>query len=83
MGILSWVLLGLVVGALAKCLMPGDDPGGFVVTLLLGIAGAFACGFLGSLIGIGTAGGFSLRNIAVATGGVVLPLYGYRKSSSR
>jgi len=49
MGILSWILLGLVVGLLAKWIMPGPDPGGLVITILLGIAGAFVGGFIGSL----------------------------------
>src|SRR5512145_158205 len=48
MGILSWILLGLVVGVLAKWIMPGPDPGGMVITILLGVAGAFVGGFLGS-----------------------------------
>ena len=47
MGILSWILFGLVVGVIAKLLMPGRDPGGFIVTILLGIAGALIGGFLG------------------------------------
>jgi uncharacterized membrane protein YeaQ/YmgE (transglycosylase-associated protein family) len=44
MGIFSWIIMGLIVGALAKFLMPGDDPGGIIVTILIGIAGAFAGG---------------------------------------
>ncbi len=79
MGILSWLLLGLIVGALAKWIMPGDDPGGIFVTMGIGIAGAFVGGFLASLVGLGTAGGFSLGSIAVATGGSLLLLFGYRK----
>jgi uncharacterized membrane protein YeaQ/YmgE (transglycosylase-associated protein family) len=79
MGILSWILLGLIVGALAKWIMPGEDPGGIFVTIGLGIAGAFVGGFLASLLGIGTAGGFSLGGIVVATGGALLLLFGYRK----
>lgn len=47
MGILSWILFGLVVGIIAKLLMPGRDPGGFIVTILLGIAGALLGGFVG------------------------------------
>lgn len=52
MEILSWILFGLVVGALAKLVMPGDDPGGIIVTILLGIAGALLGGFLGRALGI-------------------------------
>jgi uncharacterized membrane protein YeaQ/YmgE (transglycosylase-associated protein family) len=51
MGILSWILFGLVVGIIAKLLMPGRDPGGFIVTILLGIAGALIGGFVGRAMG--------------------------------
>jgi len=51
MGILTWILFGLVVGVIAKLLMPGRDPGGFIVTILLGIAGALLGGFIGKAMG--------------------------------
>jgi len=51
MGILTWILFGLVVGIIAKLLMPGRDPGGFIVTILLGIAGALLGGFIGQSLG--------------------------------
>jgi uncharacterized membrane protein YeaQ/YmgE (transglycosylase-associated protein family) len=51
MGILSWIVFGLVVGIIAKLLMPGRDPGGFIITILLGIAGALLGGFLGRAMG--------------------------------
>jgi uncharacterized membrane protein YeaQ/YmgE (transglycosylase-associated protein family) len=51
MGILTWILFGLVIGVIAKLLMPGRDPGGFIVTILLGIAGALVGGFIGRAIG--------------------------------
>ena len=51
MGILAWVLFGLVVGIIAKLLMPGRDPGGFIITILLGIAGAVLGGFVGRALG--------------------------------
>ena len=51
MEFLVMILVGLVAGALAKLLMPGDDPGGIIVTILLGIAGALAAGFLGRAVG--------------------------------
>jgi uncharacterized membrane protein YeaQ/YmgE (transglycosylase-associated protein family) len=82
MGSLSWLLLGLIVGALAKWIMPGDDPGGIFITILIGIAGAFVGGFIGSFVGLGTTGGFSLGSIATATGGALLLLFGYRKLKS-
>jgi uncharacterized membrane protein YeaQ/YmgE (transglycosylase-associated protein family) len=51
MGIVSWILFGLVIGVIAKLLMPGRDPGGFIVTILLGIAGALVGGFAGRAMG--------------------------------
>ena len=51
MGILAWIVFGLVIGVIAKLLMPGRDPGGFIVTILLGIAGAMVGGFLGRAMG--------------------------------
>jgi uncharacterized membrane protein YeaQ/YmgE (transglycosylase-associated protein family) len=53
MGLLSWILLGLVVGALAKWIMPGPDPGGLILTVLIGIAGAFVGGFIATFLGLG------------------------------
>jgi uncharacterized membrane protein YeaQ/YmgE (transglycosylase-associated protein family) len=51
MGVIGWILFGLVVGAIAKLLMPGRDPGGFIITILLGIAGALIGGFAGRAAG--------------------------------
>ena len=51
MAILSTIIVGLIVGAIAKLLMPGKDPGGFIVTILLGIAGAFIATYLGQALG--------------------------------
>lgn len=51
MGIIAWILFGLVIGIIAKVLMPGRDPGGFIVTILLGIAGALVGGFAGRAMG--------------------------------
>ena len=79
MGILSWILLGLIVGALAKWIMPGPDPGGLVVTTLLGIAGAFVGGYLATMLGIGTVQGFHLGSLAIAVGGALLILWVHRQ----
>jgi uncharacterized membrane protein YeaQ/YmgE (transglycosylase-associated protein family) len=79
MGILSWILLGLIVGALAKWIMPGDDPGGLVITTLLGIAGAMVGGFVATTLGIGSFNGFNLGSILIAVGGSLLLLFAYRK----
>lgn len=79
MGILAWIVLGLLAGILAKFLMPGPDPGGLIVTILLGIAGALVGGYLGShLFGIGDLTGFDLRSLAIAVGGAVVLLLAYR-----
>jgi uncharacterized membrane protein YeaQ/YmgE (transglycosylase-associated protein family) len=51
MAILSWIVFGIVIGAIAKLLMPGKDPGGFIITMLLGIAGALVGGFIGRAMG--------------------------------
>ena len=79
MGILSWIVLGLIVGALAKWIMPGPDPGGILITMLLGIAGAFVGGFLGSLVGLGSVSGFNLGSLVLAVGGALLLLWGHRR----
>ncbi len=78
MGILSWILLGLIVGALAKLIMPGKDPGGIIVTILLGIVGAFVGGFIASLLGLGTVTGFNIGSLVIATLGAILLLAIYR-----
>ncbi len=82
MGILSWIILGLLAGILAKWIMPGKDGGGMIVTILLGIAGAFVGGWVGSLIGLGTTGGLSLGSIVTATLGALLLLFIFRKVKS-
>ncbi|GLI33845.1 GlsB/YeaQ/YmgE family stress response membrane protein [Desulforhabdus amnigena] len=79
MGILSWIVMGLIVGALAKLIMPGRDPGGIFVTILIGIAGAFVGGFIGSKMGMGTVTGFNLGSIGLATGGALILLFVYRQ----
>ena len=78
MGILSWIIMGLIVGVLAKWIMPGKDPGGIIVTICLGIAGAFVGGFVGSLLGLGSVTGFNTGSFLLATGGAVLLLVLYR-----
>lgn len=78
MGIFSWILLGLIIGAVAKFIMPGKDPGGIIVTILLGIAGGFLGGYLGSLAGLGTVSGFDVRSLLLALGGSIVLLILYR-----
>lgn len=81
MGILSWILFGLVIGIIAKVLMPGRDPGGFIVTILLGIAGALLGGFVGRAMGFygeGQAAGWIMSIL-----GAVLLLAVYRMMARR
>ncbi|MCK9469669.1 MAG: GlsB/YeaQ/YmgE family stress response membrane protein [Porticoccaceae bacterium] len=78
MGILSWILLGLIAGVLAKWIMPGRDPGGIIVTILIGIAGAFVGGFLGGLVGFGGVSDFSLGSVVTAIVGALVLLFLYR-----
>ena len=74
--IISWIIIGLIAGALGKLIMPCVDPGGIIVTILIGIAGAFIGGFLTSLIGLG--GGGLIWTIIVATIGAIILLAIYR-----
>lgn len=83
MSILGWILFGLVVGALAKLVMPGKDPGGIIVTMLLGIAGAVIGGLVGRALGFygeGEAAGFIMSFIgAVALLGIYRMAVGRRR----
>lgn len=75
-GIIGWIIFGLIVGVIAKLLMPGKDPGGFIITILLGIAGALLGGFVGRMLGLygpDDAAGFIMSVI-----GAVLLLLIYR-----
>lgn len=78
--ILYWIIIGLVAGILGKMIMPGRDPGGIIVTILLGIAGAVVGGFLAGLLGIG---GGLVVTLIVATLGAVLLLWLYRVFRAR
>lgn len=79
MGFVMWILLGLVVGALAKWIMPGKDPGGLVMTTILGVVGAVIGGWISTRIGLGAVSGFNLPSLAIATGGALLLLFANRK----
>jgi len=78
MGFVSWIVLGLVAGILAKVIMPGRDPGGLIVTILLGIGCALVGGYIGTRLGFGSVSGFDLRSLAISVGGAVLLLFLYR-----
>ena len=78
-----WIILGLVAGVLAKWIMPGRDPGGFIVTIILGIVGALVGGFLSVKLGFGDVTGFNLPSILIAVLGAMLLLFLYRMVKSR
>ena len=78
MGILSWIVFGLIAGAIAKMLMPGRDPGGCVITIILGILGAVVGGYIGTILGFGSVRGFDLRSFIIAVLGAIVLLFGYR-----
>lgn len=78
MGILSWIIFGLIAGAIAKALHPGKDPGGWIITIILGIIGAFVGGFLGSsILGIEYNQGFNFKSFLFAIGGAIIVLWIY------
>jgi uncharacterized membrane protein YeaQ/YmgE (transglycosylase-associated protein family) len=81
LGILGWIVFGLVVGVIAKVLMPGKDPGGFIVTILIGIAGAVVGGYLGRALG--WYGPEEPAGFIVATLGAILLLLVYRMVTGR
>ncbi|MEM1095128.1 MAG: GlsB/YeaQ/YmgE family stress response membrane protein [Bacteroidota bacterium] len=83
MGIIAWIVFGLIAGAIAKYIMPGKDPEGLIVTVLIGIGGSVLGGFLGQrLLGIGGVDGFNLGSFMTAIVGGLLVLFIYRKLKS-
>jgi uncharacterized membrane protein YeaQ/YmgE (transglycosylase-associated protein family) len=78
MGIISWIVVGLIAGLLAKLLMRGDGPGGLIATTLIGMAGAVVGGILIGVLGDAGATGFNIWSILVATLGAVVLLFVYR-----
>ncbi|WP_337172823.1 GlsB/YeaQ/YmgE family stress response membrane protein [Gemmatimonas aurantiaca] len=81
MGLLYTCLIGLIVGAVAKFLMPGKDPGGFIITILLGIAGAFVGTWLGQVLGLYAAG--AQAGFIASVIGAMLLLFVYRLITGR
>lgn len=82
-GLISWVLFGLVAGIVAKLLMPGKDPGGCIVTSLIGIAGAVIGGFIATRLGFGGVAAWDLGSFAIAVIGAILLLVIYRMLKGR
>lgn len=75
MGIIAWIVFGLIAGILAKFLMPSRAPGGIIATILLGIVGALVGGFIGAQLGFGDLTGFDFRSMALAVAGGILVLF--------
>ncbi|MGL4545619.1 MAG: GlsB/YeaQ/YmgE family stress response membrane protein [Plesiomonas sp.] len=82
MGIFSWVILGLIVGILAKWIMPGKDEGGFIITVVLGIVGAVIGGYVSQLMGMATVTGFNIKSLIFSIIGSLIVLFIYRKIKS-
>ncbi len=74
MGLLSWALMGLLAGVVAKFLLPGKDPGGCILTGVIGIVGALLGGFIATWLGFGGISGFDVRSFVIATLGAILLL---------
>lgn len=79
----SWILVGIIAGILAKVILPGRDPGGFLLTPIIGMGGAFVGGIVFSIIGGAGFTGFNLWSILVATVGALILLAVYRLLSGR
>lgn len=83
MGILTWIIFGLIAGALAKLIMPGNQNMGWLMTIILGIVGAFVGGFVGSLLGLGDVNSFSFGSMALAVVGALIVLWIYGVATKR
>jgi uncharacterized membrane protein YeaQ/YmgE (transglycosylase-associated protein family) len=79
MGILAWILFGLIAGAIAQLILPGNDPGGnsamgWLITIVIGIVGAFIGGLIGSALGFGGVTGFNIGSFIIAIVGALILL---------
>lgn len=79
MGWLAWIVFGLIAGIAAKFIMPGRDPGGLIVTILIGIVGALLGGWLATQFGLGAITGFDIRSFIIAVIGSLILLFIYRR----
>ena len=77
MGIIAWIVFGLLAGWVAKMLVPGSDPQGCIITMVIGVLGAVIGGFIGSWLGFGAVTGFNLKSFLIAVVGSVLLLAVY------
>ncbi len=88
MGIIAWLVFGLIAGAIAQFAMPGNDPGGggfrgILVTIVIGIVGAVIGGFIGSALGFGSVSGFNFGSFVIAILGAILLLFVWRSVARR
>jgi uncharacterized membrane protein YeaQ/YmgE (transglycosylase-associated protein family) len=79
MGIIAWIIFGLIAGTLAEWILPGKDPGGIIAKIIIGIIGAFVGGFIGTRIfGLQGVTGFNLHSFIIAIVGAIVLLLLYR-----
>ena len=83
MGVLTWIIFGLVAGALAKLIMPGNQNMGWLWTIILGIVGAYVGAFAGQLLGLGDVTGFNIGSMLLAVGGALIVLWLYGMATKR
>ena len=88
MGLITWVIFGLIAGAIAQVIMPGDDPGGggfmgWLITAIIGIVGAVIGGFVGAALGFGGVDGFNFGSFIIAILGALLLLFLWRMVAGR
>ncbi|WP_049033756.1 GlsB/YeaQ/YmgE family stress response membrane protein [Klebsiella aerogenes] len=82
MGILSWIIFGLIAGIIAKWIMPGKENIGIIVTIILGIVGAVVGGYISTFFGFGKVDGVNFGSFVVAVIGAIVVLYIYKKIKS-
>lgn len=83
MGVLTWIIFGLVAGAIAKLIMPGNQNMGWLWTIILGIVGAYVGAFVGQLLGLGDVTGFNVGSMLLAVGGSLIVLWLYGMATKR
>ena len=88
MGILAWIIFGLIAGGIAQLIMPGDDPGGsgfmgWLITMVIGIVGAVLGGVVGAALGFGGVSGFNIGSFLIAVLGALIVLFVWRQIAGR
>ena len=83
MGLISWIVFGLIAGLIAKLIMPGRDPGGCIITVIVGVIGALLGGFMATRLGFGGISGFDWRSLFIAILGSLILLFVWRAISGR